>query len=138
MYSTENSHYHFKMVSVCNYMYVLSVYCFFYYSVCRHCVAVSPDSGVGGSFPTGGDIPHVPGPDSGKPPQGEGCFECDIKNQDIPLSKRAKREVHNQVSFRQNTQTTVYSVTENWIFHQIDLMTAKDVFDFIWKKTYLQ
>lgn len=103
MYSTENSHYHFKMVSVCNYMYVLSVYCFFYYSVCRHCVAVSPDSGVGGSFPTGGDIPHVPGPDSGKPPQGEGCFECDIKNQDIPLSKRAKREVHNQVSFRQNT-----------------------------------
>ncbi|XP_078313226.1 fibrillin-1-like [Crassostrea virginica] len=60
-----------------------------------HCVAVSPDSGAGGSFPTGGNIPHVPGPDTGKLPQGEGCFECDIKNQDIPLSKRAKRAVHN-------------------------------------------
>lgn len=77
---------------------ILTVLCTFSHSCCSHCVAVSPDSGAGGSFPTGGNIPHVPGPDTGKLPQGEGCFECDIKNQDIPLSKRAKRAVHNLVS----------------------------------------
>jgi hypothetical protein len=40
----------------------------------------------------GQDIPHVPAPtdETGVPP-GEGCYQCDIEDKDIPLSKRAKR-----------------------------------------------
>ncbi|KAJ8304383.1 hypothetical protein KUTeg_017966 [Tegillarca granosa] len=47
-----------------------------------------------GSFPTGGNIPHVAGPDDGSLPNGEECYACDIEEKDIPLSKRAKRSIN--------------------------------------------
>ncbi|KAK3098432.1 hypothetical protein FSP39_019409 [Pinctada imbricata] len=55
-----------------------------------HCVATLPGGGT--SFPQGGNVPHVAAPESGKPPLGEGCYDCDIETKDIPLSKRAKRD----------------------------------------------
>ena len=57
------------------------------FTFCSHCVlAVQP------TLQPGQDIPHVPAPtdETGVPP-GEGCYQCDIENKDIPLSKRAKR-----------------------------------------------
>lgn len=57
------------------------------FTFCSHCVlAVQP------TLQPGQDIPHVAAPtdQTGVPP-GEGCYQCDIEDKDIPLSKRAKR-----------------------------------------------
>lgn len=69
-----------------------------------HCVlAVQP------TLQPGQDIPHVAAPtDKTGVPPGEGCYQCDIEDKDIPLSKRAKR------STQIDNETSQGTIEEPW------------------------
>ncbi|RUS90503.1 hypothetical protein EGW08_001771 [Elysia chlorotica] len=54
-----------------------------------HCISTA--SSVTAEYPPGQQLPHEAGPSSGKPPPGEGCYQCDHDFGEIPLSRRARR-----------------------------------------------
>ncbi|CAC5378602.1 FBN2_3 [Mytilus coruscus] len=64
-----------------------------------HCVlAVEP------TLQPGQNIPHVAAPTGGPGvPPGEGCYQCDIENKDLPLSKRAKRSIEDNITTMNST-----------------------------------
>ncbi len=87
----------------------------------RHCVStISPP---GASFPPDVELPHVPSPpgETGLPP-GEGCYECNVNLDGIPLKKplnlRQKRAVetdttnhiHNKVAYSIDLDNFMFSV----------------------------
>lgn len=66
---------------------------------CSHCVRTA--SPPGAQFPAGTELPHVPAPpgQSGVPP-GEGCYECNVNAEGIPLERpltlRNRRDTRNE------------------------------------------
>lgn len=54
-----------------------------------------PETDLNELYPNG-NVPHVPSPTDGTLPHGEGCYDCDIEDKDIPLTKRNKRDTASQ------------------------------------------
>ncbi|XP_060068909.1 fibrillin-2-like [Ylistrum balloti] len=62
-----------------------------------HCVStITPPEGDLNELYPNGNIPHVKAPTDGSLPHGEGCYECDVEDQDLPLTKRSKRATGHQ------------------------------------------
>ena len=62
--------------------------------VCRHCVSTISPPGASFPFPYGMDLPHRGSQGEGLPP-GEGCYQCDINNEGLPLEKPLNSEAFN-------------------------------------------